>query len=54
MFVHIYNITHIDIIKEPQTIFVPGNTILFPVIISKGYVHYGVPQKDLLLKIFNI
>ena len=43
-----------NIIKETQNIFIPGQTILFPTIIANDYTHSGLPQKDIISKIFNI
>lgn len=43
-----------NIIKETQNIFIPGQTILFPTIITNDYTHSGLPKKDIISKIFNI
>ncbi len=43
-----------NIIRETQNIFIPGQTILFPTIITKDNIHSGLPKKDIISKIFNI
>ena len=43
-----------NIIKETQNVFIPGQSILFPVILTGDNAYYGFPKKDTLEKIFNV
>lgn len=43
-----------NIIKEIQSIFIPGHTILFPTIITKENTYSGLPKREIISKIFNI
>lgn len=43
-----------NIIIETQNIFIPGQTILFPTIITKDNTYSGLPKKEIISKIFNI
>jgi len=43
-----------NIIRETQNIFIPGQTILFPTIITKENTYSGLPKKDIISEIFNI
>lgn len=43
-----------NIIRETQNIFTPGQTVLFPTIITKDNTYTGLPQKEILSEIFNI
>lgn len=43
-----------NIIKETQNVFIPGQSILFPVILTRDNAYYGFPKKDTFKKIFNV
>lgn len=43
-----------NIIKETQKVFIPGQTILFPTIITKDNTYSGLPGKEIIYKLFNI
>ena len=43
-----------NIIRQIQSIFTPGQTILFPVILTKNDVYNGLPKKEITSKIFNL
>lgn len=42
------------ILEEVQKLFEPGQTLLFPTIIIKDKLYYGLPQDEILFDLFDI
>ncbi len=43
-----------NILNEIQKIIKPGQSVMFPTIIVKDKLHYGLPKKEILSKIFDL